>query len=504
MRKIILFTILIASVGSSLVSCKKWLELKPQDGIVREEFWQTKEQVEAAVTGIYASMLGSATNNDRALAEYMFLWGEARTDMVSPGFRAVQDELDIININVLPTNQFVNWRSFYQTINYCNTVIELAPGVRSIDQTFTQQQLDRAIGEALTIRSLMYFYLARSFSDVPLKLNATLSDEDVVAIPKSTQNQVLDQIVADLKKAEPMVQLPTGNRPVDKGRVNRYTVNALLADVYLWMNRYEDCATECDKIISSNNFGLVSGENGAAPFFNELFYAGNSNEIIFSLQFDAQKLNPFYTMHVSGSRRWGAAPHLLEEVYGVDLSGAVPPLVDLRGDNGSFRANDLAIWKYIGADGNGSNTRPLDQSYAHWIFYRYADVLLMKAEAINMNNAPLEASRIVKQIRNRAHALDLGVPMDSTNVDAMADFIVEERQREFAFEGKRWYDVLRNAKRDDYKRLYLIQRMVSKSVAPDRQQAAINKLRDKNSHYFPIYFYEIQTNKELVQNPFYK
>jgi hypothetical protein len=62
--------------------CKKWLTLKPQDGIVREEFWQTKEQVDAAVTGIYASLLGS--QGGLPLAELFFIWGEARTDMVIP------------------------------------------------------------------------------------------------------------------------------------------------------------------------------------------------------------------------------------------------------------------------------------------------------------------------------------------------------------------------------------------------------------------------------------
>jgi hypothetical protein len=86
----------------------------------------------------------------------------------------------------------------------------------------------------------------------------------------------------------------------------------------------------------------------------------------------------------------------------------------------------------------------------------------------------------------------------------MQDFILQERQREFAFEGKRWYDVLRVAKRNNYERLDLLLNMATMSVPPDKQQSALAKLKDKNSHYFPIYLYELQTNNLLEQNPFYK
>jgi hypothetical protein len=87
---------------------------------------------------------------------------------------------------------------------------------------------------------------------------------------------------------------------------------------------------------------------------------------------------------------------------------------------------------------------------------------------------------------------------------AIADYILEERAREFAYEGKRWYDLLRNAKRNNYERLDLLLDLVSKTVSPDRQQSAIAKYKDKNSHYFPIYYYELTTDKQLAQNPFYK
>ena len=481
----------------SVTSCKKWLDLKPQDGIVRQDFWKTKEQVSAAVTGIYSSMLNTDAGG---MAELFFIWGEARADMVAPGFRANAAELDIVNLNMLPSNTYTNWRVFYQTINYCNTVIELAPGVLAVDNTFTKEQLNTAVGEALTIRALMYFYLTRSFGQVPLKLNATISDENIVPIPKVGSDTILNQIVKDLKQAEPYLPLTYNNVNTDKGRVTRFTVNALLADVYLWMEKYPESVIECNKVIDSRRFGLIGGNS---PLFDELFFQGNSNESIFELQFDVQKLNPFYFMHIANSRRWGAAPHIMEDVYGIDLVNTVP-LQDLRGDGNSLRASDLSIWKYIGANSAGTSIRAVDQSFAHWIFYRYADILLMKAEAINQLDQPLEASKLVQVIRDRAKALDFNGTMDPTSKSAMEEYILQEREREFAFEGKRWYDLLRNAKRNNYQQMSYLIKMASISIPSDRQQAAFNKLRDKNSHYFPIYLYEMQTNKLLVQNPFYK
>ncbi|MGC4232899.1 MAG: RagB/SusD family nutrient uptake outer membrane protein [Niabella sp.] len=500
MKKNILIRFLFPVVLiSGLAGCKKWLDLKPRDGIVGDEFWQTKEQVDAAVTGIYASIQASTVNNGRALTDYMFVWGEARADMVTTGNRTTQDEQDIININMTQNNVFSDWAGFYKTINYCNMVIDLAPGVLQRDNTFTQAHLDRSVGQALAIRALMYFYLVRTFKEVPLKLDATVSDERIAPMPKTGADTILNQIVSDLKAAETKLPASYGSTAAfDKGRVTRYGANAILADVYLWMDKYTEAAAECDKIISSNAFHLVPGNQ----FFNNLFLTGASEETIFELQYDEQMLNPFYNMHHPSQKRWGGALHLAESVFGLDMVNATP-LLDFRGENAAFRGGDFSIWKYVGADNDGSSFRTLDQSFAPWIFYRYADALLMKAEAINQLNQPLEASRLVKTIRERARAIDIN-PMDSTDQSAMATYILEERQKEFAFEGKRWYDLLRNAKRNNYSQAFLLTNSAAISIVPSLQQAAFNKLKDPNSHYMPIYYYELSSNPLLVQNPFYR
>lgn len=450
------------------------------------------------------------TNYIPSLSELLFVWGEGRADNIAPATFVSSDDIEFVNVNIQAANVNTNWRPFYRTINFCNTVIEKAPEVLATDNTFTQTLLDNYLSEALTIRALMYFYLVRSFGDVPLKLDATLSDENITPIAKSPQADVLAQIVSDLKSAESKAVITYGDVASDKGRVTVYTINTILADVYLWMDKYTECVAECDKVINSRKFGLIRGATINPPvydynanWFNTLYFNGNSSEGIFELQFDAQKLNPYYGMFSSSisTRRWTATADIMDRVFTVDFTN--DQNYDIRADGGSVRAATSTIWKYVGA--TPTTLRALDQSYAHWFFYRYADVLLLKAEALNEMGQGQQALDLVYTIRTRANALaatDLTPAPSDKNL--IQEFILLERAREFCFEGKRWYDVLRNAKRNNYERKSILLNMVALSVPSNMQQSAQVKMQDNNCHYLPIYLYELQTNKLLVQNPFYK
>lgn len=151
---------------------------------------------------------------------------------------------------------------------------------------------------------------------------------------------------------------------------------------------------------------------------------------------------------------------------------------DIRADGASVRAATTTIWKYVGA--NSTSLRAIDQSYAHWFFYRYADILMLKAEALNETGQGQAALDLVYTIRRRANALaatDLAPAPTDKNL--IQEFILQERSREFAFEGKRWFDVLRNAKRNNYQRLSLLLNMVAISVPSNMQQSAQAKMQDK-------------------------
>lgn len=501
MNKKIILNLVFLVILFSNTSCNKWLTLQPQDGITRQEFWQTKEQIQAAVTGCYASLLADPANSDRKLSEYLFMWGELRADMLSPGLGISHDETDILNANTLATNTMVKWNAVYRTINYCNTVISFAPGVLALDNTLTQTQLNAYLSEAYALRALMYFYLVRSFRDVPLKTKPTANDDDLLQLPKTTSDTLLTQIVSDLNFADSNAVISFGSNALNKGRITKYTVKAIKADVYLWMDKYTDCVTACDYVINSGQFGLIAGNSG---WFNNLFYTGNSNESIFEFQYDAQATNSFYYMFTGTSRRYYASSIVMDNVYTIDYINSNN--YDVRGDGAAVRTNDNSVWKYLGID--GSNTgRSLATSYAHWFVYRYADILLMKAEALNqIGGRGIDAYNLVMQIRNRAHALSATLPsgLDVNDQNGMTDFILAERSREFAFEGKRWYDVLRNTKRNNYSRMDILTNMISNSVSSTLQQTAIMKYQDHNSHYFPIYTYELQNDPNLIQNPYYK
>ena len=180
-RRILFYSTFFSLTITLLTSCNKYLELQPQDGLIRQEYWKTKEQVQAAVLGCYGSLLASPTGN-RTLSETLFLWGELRADMVAPGNGITPDETDVMNVNTLATNSVTNWAGVYQVINYCNTVIDFAPGVLANDNTFTQQQLNQYLAEVRALRAMMYFTLVKTFRDVPLKTKSTSSDQDLLLL----------------------------------------------------------------------------------------------------------------------------------------------------------------------------------------------------------------------------------------------------------------------------------------------------------------------------------
>lgn len=498
LRKLVSIKTLCLALGLlAFSSCKKGLDLKPADGIIREDYWKTKEQIHAFVIGTYGSLLGDPAGKDKSLAELLFLWGELRADMIAPSLGTTNEEYEIMNVNTVSSNSIVSWRPVYRTINYCNTVIDFAPGVMESDKTLTQEVLDSYVAEAKSLRALLYFYLVRSFGDVPLKLKSTSSDEEIVSAPKATQQEVLAQIVKDLNEAEPKAVLSYGSQAADKGRITRYTINAIQADVALWMDQYDGAIAACDKIINSRRFGLIAP---SSAWFNTVYRTGNSNESIFEFQFDQGKLNPFYNMFAVSNKRFIAANKVMDQVFGSDN---INNLKDLRSDGASVQAENSTIWKFVGK--NTTDIASLSDSYTHWFVYRYPDVLLMKAEALAQKGQGAEALALVNLVRTRAGALDVtNTNPNPQNINEVARFILEERAREFMFEGKRWYDVLRYVKRNNYAAIDYLLEMVSTTVPPNMVRTAQAKLMDQNSHYFPIHQYELQTNKSLVQNPFYK
>lgn len=178
MKKFIQLTIIFSSV-ILISSCDTWLDVQPEDGVVRERYWKTKEEVRAAVLGCYSQMLDS-----KMMQEY-FVWGEMRAEMATPASAARPDLVALNTGEITSTNTYTDWASFYKVINQCNTVIELAPAVLDIDESFSERLLNEYIAEVTSIRSLMYFYLVRTFRDVPYSVTASIYDYQDFSLPKT-------------------------------------------------------------------------------------------------------------------------------------------------------------------------------------------------------------------------------------------------------------------------------------------------------------------------------
>jgi len=515
-KKLTYRAVLLVTFSLISLSCNKYLTLTPQDGLVRDEFWLNKEQVVGAVAGMYSSMLqaGPSTTGytaPRPLAETFFIWGELRADNVVTNLNSSVDQVAMATGGILPTNALVQWSTIYKVINNCNTIIDFAPGVLAKDNTFTQAQLDGYLAEALTVRALMYFYLVKTFRDAPLKIKSTSSDADLVQLAKSTDTQILAQIKQDLDIAAKTAPFTYPTIELTKGHITRYGVWALQADVALWTEQYQDCIDACDKIINSAQFGLV-----AFADYTTLYYNGNSNESIFELQFNLQAPNSFFPILSSSKPVYIPGPNIVGAVDpttgGTSSGGNYAFILDPVNDkNFDYRPNNdvnsavTQITKYTAG-------RTVDASITHWIVYRYADVLLMKAEAcawVGSTNGNAtrgqDALDLINQVRTRAHAVYTTLETPSvSDSEGISEYVLHERNREFIFEGKRWYDLLRNAKRDYPNHLNLITDAVATTVPAQYQQKLIAAFHDKNFLYLPVFYGEILSDPNLVQNPYYK
>ena len=488
----------ILLVGATVFSsCKKSINLAPEDATYDQVFWATGSNVEKAVSGAYG-LLRNALRTERS----HFIFGDFTTDQFWRG----GDYWNYADLSYNGNNHFSyvpylegavwDWTRFYGLINQGHLIVENAASIPESKFTGGLQQKNQFIGEGHFLRAYAYFYMTRVWGDAVLTKEALKDPMNIQPIARSTENTVLDYCIEDLKKASAIMQF---NRGTSQQRIHadKGAAWALLAHVYAWKHDYANAKKYCDSVLLQGGYSLEPVNT------YDQIWKGNSNESIFEIQFDRQKLNSFYPMFRSRPRY--LASSLVTDpdngIYQADLQNTFNK--DIRGDGAAARFGDGLIWKYIGVDDN--SLRAAEESYAHWIVYRYADILLMKAEALALTGKGQDAIDLINRIRQRGHALaQTARNVDPANTEELCDYILEERAREFAFEGKRWYDILRHAKRSNYKRMDLLLNMVSKTVPGNLQQSAIAKFKDPNSHYFPIYQYELQTDKNLVQNPFYK
>jgi starch-binding outer membrane protein, SusD/RagB family len=533
MKKInIYLTVFLLAFVPVFSSCS--LDLEPEDATTRDNFWQTKEEVKNAVMGCYAAMM------DYDAMQRYFLWGELRADLVTVTSRASVALSNGKNGDIASTDFYTDWSSIYTVINNCNTVLYFAKETQKIDQSFSDDLLKEYEAEVTCIRALMYFYLVRTFGDVPYVTEPSLSDDQDYFVAKTPKAEILTSLIADLKSVDRTQNTSSKGIPYtystaieNKGRFTVWSLKALLADIYLWNEDYQNCASECGQIINSGQFSLVKvgnteaevedasatltkvyypSEGDADNLFLNMYAKGNSVESIFELQFTGDYENPFYTYFNPTNGVFAANTEVLSKNELFMPSNVDRGWYDIRGEGVSYRQG--LVWKWIGLSRSSYTYRALGESYSNWIFYRLADVYLMKAEALTQLGKSggdatklTEALALVHQIRLRSTAPEsTDQILEGATIDpsALEDFILTERSREFAHEGKRWFDVLRNAKRGNYGGINYLLTLAAYAASPDKAVGLQNKWKgDYNSHYLPINESELKKNKALVQNSFY-
>jgi starch-binding outer membrane protein, SusD/RagB family len=506
------FKILIASAlffaGAS--SCSNWLEVLPENQMILEQYWKTESDAQGVLSACYRGLI----END--ITYRMLIWGEMRSDNVIKAANNDENINKILGQEITPNNVNCSWGGFYSIINNCNTFLRYAPEVVKEDANFTTAKLHAMEAEVLTIRALSYFYLVRAFKDVPFITTPSIDDSQNFLVAKSPERVVLDSITKDLLVAAQYAKTNFSTLSYTKGRITKNAVYALLADIYLWDEKYDDCISMCNKVMADNTLKLV----GAESVIKEVFYEGRSTETIFELQFNDKVQINYATRNLygwSGNEKGGIsfptnlAPGKQYSPFKYSLgNGVFESDKDTRSKD--FYKTDAStgvynIFKYAGLSRTENSTTNLStytyrSNTSNLIIYRLSDVILMKAEALlqKTNDTDLEnVVALVNKVYKRSNPdSDTLTASKYTGFSDVESLVLRERQRELMFEGKRWFDLVRLARRANS-----TAPLISYVAKTTTGNEALGRMSVMNALYWPIHKDELTSNLLLIQNPFY-
>lgn len=554
--KYIVCSLFIATV---LTGCEDFFDTLPMNEVVLENFWTDKNDVTSVVNSCYESL-----ESEDCMVR-IGVWGELRSDNLKGGSNPSDEINQILKENILPSNSMCNWKVFYQTINRCNTVCHYAPHVQAIDPNYTESEMRANIAEASAIRALCYFYLIRTFRDVPYTTKPSIDDAQEYVLPAIPFNDILDSLTTDLEKVKDDAVRryyldDSPNAYYNSSRITRVAIWALLADLYLWKGDWDNCIKYCDLVLEFKRqqyedmlerdgivpdielFGDIpmilekpSGStmygNSYAPIFGE----GNSFESLFELYFESNQgqlntwVGKFYGGNNNNEIGYLGAPDFLRQ----DVATGTNTLFK-RIDGRAYASISMVNQSYYPRKYYYETVSFTTQSVtsesslnfsagsrsredANWIFYRLSDAILMKAEAL-IQRGTVDTSGVAVDYQRAFHLINtvnkraIDASPISSRVDTlkmadyvnskttMEDLLLEERQREFLFEGKRWFDLVRIARRDG-NNIRLSTLATRKYI--ENVNAIKIKLANPDRIYFPYAKSELKVNPLLKQNPAY-
>jgi len=382
-----------------------------------QNFYQTQSDFEVAMNGALDALQSNGTFG----VNYV-LFMEMRADNGANGGGATGLAQSLENLDTfadLPTAGEINrsWIDSYEGISRVNTILSRIDGA-----TFNSDAVkDQIQGEALFVRSLLYYHLTVIFGNVPLEITEVTNPASYKPNQVSS-SVVFTQIATDLATAEGL--LPTS------GRITSYAAAALLGRVYLQAGDAASAVAPLQRVVASNLYDLV-------PNYADIWGPSNegNQEILFEIDFingnvgEGSSYTDMYTnMGLAGGIGGGGAPQ-----------NVTTDFID-----NAFEAGDARFAVNVDTVGGANNvtkfndtpTAPFD-SEVNWIEIRYAEVLLNLAEALGDSPA---AYGHINDVRNRAGLADI----DGTTPGTFAEKLLRERRVELAFENKRWADLLRN------------------------------------------------------------
>lgn len=410
----------IALLGLALCSCgDNFFDLQPNNEVSADKIYKTESDFEIAVNGCYAKL---QTQNDYYLemCEYRSdnLWLDAPT-------AGTQDRYDIDTFQDAPANGIISncWANFDNGVYRCNLVLDK---IDAADFDATRKAQFKA--EAMFIRAYTYFNMYRAWGGVPTT-RKVVTIEEGLHIGRSSDAEMFDLIAGDLKTIVDNNMLPASYSGKNVGRITLGAAKALLAKVYLTFGRHQEAAQVLESML---------GTYELLPDIEDVFNVNNktNKEIIWSIRYNKEVVG-------EGHGAWYSITNLTDNNY------QTPTLKALYEDNDARKAmieyvqidNMCVMRKFY--DTRDASTQQMGNDF---IVLRYADVLLMYAEALNevsfSNSADAPAMKAINEVRKRAGIANL-VAADVPDKAAFRKAIMLERQKEFPYEGQRWFDAIR-------------------------------------------------------------
>ena len=504
------------------VSCDA-LDLSPEDYYGSGNFWTKEAQVEGYMNGLH--------NNLRSSYTMFYVLGEARGGTSRYGTSSLGTSMsysDPIKNNMLTKDNtgISNWYDLYGRIMQVNHFIsEVSNGCSFLSESKKGFYLGRAYG----LRALYYFMLYKTYGGVPLITDVKVLEggkisADALYTERSTPETILKFIKSDLEASE----LNFGNNvTIDRAMWTKYATLMLKAEVYMWSAKVttgdHQATGNSDLAIAQTALQPLINQFSLLDNFSEVFSKKANDEIIFAIRFkDGEATNwagPFiYYGNIFEGQRYGRDGKLMQDT--LDLKGTVGQFLheykkalwdsyddeDMRRDAtfmdhyGSAQKEGfgIAMKKGIGSV-NSNNQRIFDTDI---IVYRYADVLLMMAEIENALSG--KCANYVNEVRKRAYGKNWH-PQFAYTDGSYADnelTILHERDKEFVWEGKRWFDVVRMHDANGKSLAFSVAANYPNNETPDERVPLI-KESEAHKLLWPIDVNTLNNDPKLEQTPGY-